>query len=231
MANRKNLKNPNGLFLGTPGAGKSFSAKREIVNVFLLTEDDIIIADPENEYGPLVEQFGEQGQVIDISPTSTNYINPMDINLDYSDDENPITLKSDFILSLCDLIIGGKEGLSPIERTIIDRRALGPGVPGLPAGSLPGENAGFGRPLRPAFEAGGAGGAEYRHGAGNLCQRFLKCIQPPFQYPDGQTPGTLLPAQIPGKSVKGDRAFDYAGCGLEPCHRQPFQTQDYLVLY
>ena len=120
MANRKTLKNPNGLFLGTPGSGKSFSAKREIVNVFLLTEDDIIIADPENEYGPLVQQFGSQGQVIDISPTSTNYINPMDINLDYSDDENPITLKSDFILSLCDLIIGGKEGLSPIERTIID---------------------------------------------------------------------------------------------------------------
>ena len=73
------------------------------------------------DYGPLVQQFGAQGQVIDISPTSTNYINPMDINLDYSDDENPITLKSDFILSLCDLIIGGKEGLSPIERTIIDR--------------------------------------------------------------------------------------------------------------
>ena len=121
MADRKKLKNPNGLFLGTPGSGKSFSAKREIVNVFLLTEDDIIIADPENEYGPLVQQFGAQGQVIDISPTSTNYINPMDINLDYSDDENPITLKSDFILSLCDLIIGGKEGLSPIERTIIDR--------------------------------------------------------------------------------------------------------------
>ena len=89
--------------------------------MFLLTEDDIIIADPENEYGPLVKQFGAQGQVIDISPNSTNYINPMDINLDYSDDENPITLKSDFILSLCDLIIGGKEGLSPIEKTIIDR--------------------------------------------------------------------------------------------------------------
>ena len=121
MANRKSLKNPNGLFLGTPGSGKSFSAKREIVNVFLLTEDDIIIADPENEYGPLVERFGAQGQVIDISPNSTNYINPMDINLDYSDDENPVTMKSDFLLSLCDLIIGGKEGLSPIEKTIIDR--------------------------------------------------------------------------------------------------------------
>ncbi len=121
MANRKTLKNPNGLFLGTPGSGKSFSAKREILNVFLLTEDDIIIADPENEYGPLVQRFGEKGQVIDIAPNSTNYINPMDINLDYSDDENPVTLKSDFILSLCDLIIGGKEGLTPIEKTIIDR--------------------------------------------------------------------------------------------------------------
>lgn len=88
--------------------------------MFLLTEDDIIIADPENEYGPLVQQFGAQGQVIDISPTSTNYINPMDINLDYSDDENPITLKSDFILSLCDLIIGGRRAF-PDERTILDR--------------------------------------------------------------------------------------------------------------
>lgn len=121
MANRKTLKNPNGLFLGTPGSGKSFSAKREILNVFLLTDDDIIIADPENEYGPLVNRFGEKGKVIDISLNSTNYINPMDINQEYSDGENPVTLKSDFLLSLCDLIIGGKEGLTPIEKTIIDR--------------------------------------------------------------------------------------------------------------
>ena len=121
MANRKTLKNPNGLFLGTPGSGKSFSAKREIVNVFLLTEDDIIIADPENEYGPLVQQFGSQGQVIDISPTSTNYINPMDINLNYSEDDNPVALKADFILSLCELIMGSKDGLQPIEKTVIDR--------------------------------------------------------------------------------------------------------------
>ena len=120
-ADRKQLKNPNGLFLGTPGSGKSFSAKREIVNVFLLTDDSIIIADPENEYGPLIRRFGDQGQVIDLSPNSSNYINPLDINLDYSDDENPVTLKSDFVLSLCDLIIGGKDGLSPIEKTIIDR--------------------------------------------------------------------------------------------------------------
>jgi len=119
MANRKELKNPNGLFLGTPGSGKSFSAKREIVNVFLLTEDDIIISDPEAEYFPLVSRLG--GQVIKLSPTSPHYINPMDINVDYSDEDDPLTLKSDFLLSLCELIIGGKSGLEPVEKTIIDR--------------------------------------------------------------------------------------------------------------
>ena len=119
MVDRKLLKNPNGLILGTPGSGKSFSAKREIANVFLVTDDDIIICDPEAEYGPLVEHL--HGQVIKISPTSTDYINPMDLNLNYSDDENPLSLKSDFILSLCELIVGGKDGLMPVEKTIIDR--------------------------------------------------------------------------------------------------------------
>ncbi len=119
MVDRKLLKNPNGLILGTPGSGKSFSAKREIANVFLVTDDDIIICDPEAEYGPLVEHL--HGQVIHISPTSTDYLNPMDLNLNYSDDESPLSLKSDFILSLCELIVGGKEGLQPVEKTIIDR--------------------------------------------------------------------------------------------------------------
>ena len=119
MVDRKLLKNPNGLILGTPGSGKSFSAKREIANCFLLTTDDVIICDPEAEYAPLVERL--HGQVIKISPTSTNYINPMDLNLDYSDDESPLSLKSDFILSLCELIVGGKEGLQPVQKTIIDR--------------------------------------------------------------------------------------------------------------
>jgi type IV secretory pathway VirB4 component len=119
MANRKSLKNPNGLFLGTPGSGKSFAAKREILNVFLLTEDDIIISDPEAEYFPLVNRLG--GQVIKLSPVSTQYINPMDINTNYSEDDDPLTLKSDFILSLCELIIGGKSGLEPVEKTLIDR--------------------------------------------------------------------------------------------------------------
>ena len=119
MVDRKLLKNPNGLILGTPGSGKSFSAKREISNVFLATSDDIMICDPEGEYFPLVERLG--GQVIKISPTSKHHINPMDINLNYSDEENPLSLKSDFILSLCELIVGGKDGLKPVEKTIIDR--------------------------------------------------------------------------------------------------------------
>lgn len=119
MVDRKALKNPNGLILGTPGSGKSFSAKREIANAFLITQDDITICDPEGEYYPLVERL--QGQVIKISPTSGHYINPMDINLNYSEDESPLSLKSDFILSLCELIVGGREGLQPIEKTVIDR--------------------------------------------------------------------------------------------------------------
>ncbi len=119
MVDRKWLKNPNGLILGTPGSGKSFAAKREITNVMLVTDDDVIICDPEGEYSPLVHTFN--GQVIRISPNSDSYINPMDINLNYSDDENPLSLKSDFILSLCELIVGGRDGLQPIEKTIIDR--------------------------------------------------------------------------------------------------------------
>lgn len=119
MVDRKLLKNPNGLILGTPGSGKSFAAKREISNVLLSTDDDVIVCDPESEYGALIQRF--HGQVIRISPTSEDYINPMDLNLNYSEDENPLSLKSDFILSLCELIVGGKDGLQPVEKTIIDR--------------------------------------------------------------------------------------------------------------
>lgn len=119
MADRKLLKNPNGLILGTPGAGKSFSAKREMTNAFLITSDDIIICDPEGEYSPLTQML--HGQVVHISPNSKQYVNPMDINLNYSEDESPISLKADFVLSLCELIVGNKNGLEPVEKTIIDR--------------------------------------------------------------------------------------------------------------
>lgn len=119
MVDRKKLKNPNGLILGTPGSGKSFAAKREITNAFFVTQDDIIIGDPEGEYYPLVHALG--GQVIHISPTSKDYINPMDINMDYSDDDNPLGVKSDFILSLCELIMGSRNGIEAEEKSVIDR--------------------------------------------------------------------------------------------------------------
>jgi len=128
LCDRKQLKNPNGLILGTPGSGKSFSAKREMANAFLITQDDIIICDPEAEYFPLVQQL--KGQTIKLSPTGRGadgkpqYLNPMDINLNYSEDDNPLALKSDFILSLCELVVGGKEGLQPVEKTIIDRAVI-----------------------------------------------------------------------------------------------------------
>ena len=125
LCDRKKLKNPNGLILGTPGSGKSFAAKREITNAFLITDDDIIICDPEAEYFSLVERLN--GQVIRLSPTGRGiggkpqYVNPMDMNLNYSEDDNPLALKSDFILSLCELVVGGKEGLQPVDKTVIDR--------------------------------------------------------------------------------------------------------------
>ncbi len=119
MADRKKLKNPNGLILGTPGSGKSFSAKREMLNVFFVTKDDIIVCDPEGEYAPVVKKL--KGQVIRISPTSKDYINPMDINLDYSDDDNPLGFKSDFVLSMCELIMGSRNGIEAEEKSVIDR--------------------------------------------------------------------------------------------------------------
>jgi hypothetical protein len=118
LFNRLNLKNPNGFILGSPGSGKSFSAKREMLNVFLATDDDIIIIDPEREYTNLVTALN--GQIINVSPASNNYINPLDMSKDYSDDESPLVMKSDFILSFCECLIG-KQGLNAKEKAIIDR--------------------------------------------------------------------------------------------------------------
>ena len=119
MADRKRLKNPNGLFLGTPGSGKSFAAKRELINVFLATQDRIVIVDPMGEYSPLVRRLG--GQVIEIAPDSPHHINPMDIEMGMNDEDSPLSMKADFLLSLCELVVGGKDGLQPIEKTVIDR--------------------------------------------------------------------------------------------------------------
>lgn len=118
LANRKELLNGNGFVLGVSGSGKSFTAKREIVNLALATGDDILIIDPESEYRPLIEGLG--GEVIDISATSANHINALDMEQGYGDGDNPIVLKSEFLLSLCEQLIGPGE-LSAKEKSIIDR--------------------------------------------------------------------------------------------------------------
>ena len=106
LLDRKQSRCPNGLVFGTPGSGKSMSCKREITFIMLMTQDNVIICDPEDEYSPLVKRLG--GQVIRLSPSSTDYVNPLDINLNYSEEENPLALKSDFVLSFCELIMGSK---------------------------------------------------------------------------------------------------------------------------
>lgn len=119
QVSRKALKNPNGLFLGTPGVGKSFAAKREIIDTFTRTTDDILVSDPEGEYTPFIKRLG--GQVIRLAVDSNDYINPLDISLDYGEGGNPIAFKSDFIINLMEMVAGGKDGLTPKEKTLIDK--------------------------------------------------------------------------------------------------------------
>ena len=119
MADRKKLKSANGLYLGSTGSGKSFSAKRELINVFLTTQDRIIVVDPMGEYASLVKRLG--GQVIEIAPDSPHHISPMELQMSIGDEESPLSMKADFLLSLCELIVGGKDGLQPVEKTVIDR--------------------------------------------------------------------------------------------------------------
>jgi hypothetical protein len=118
IANRKLLLNGNSFILGVSGSGKSFTAKREIVNQMLASDDDIILIDPEREYSSLVKAMG--GEIIHISATSPNHINAMDMNRDYGDGANPVILKSEFVLSLCEQLIGG-QNLGAKQKSLIDR--------------------------------------------------------------------------------------------------------------
>ncbi len=117
MINRKELPLPNGLIFGAPGSGKSFAVKREIINTFLSTEDDIIICDPYAECFPVINYLG--GQVVRLSSLE-EFINPMDIISDYDDVEDSLTLKSDLILAICEFFLDSESELMPIHRTIMD---------------------------------------------------------------------------------------------------------------
>lgn len=118
LLDRKELLNGNSFILGVSGSGKSFTAKQEISSIMLKEKDaDIIIIDPENEFAGLVSKFC--GEVIEISSTSKNHINAMDMNKYYGDNSNPIVLKSEFVLSLCEQLMG--KALEPQQRSIIDR--------------------------------------------------------------------------------------------------------------
>lgn len=120
LADRKTLKCPNGVVLGTPGSGKSFSCKREAADVYLHTTDDLLFLDPENEYTSLCQQLS--GQVIRLAPDSHDYINPLDVDLTTNTGENPLLMKADFIMSFCELILSAAQGgLKPIEKSVIDR--------------------------------------------------------------------------------------------------------------
>ena len=152
------------------------SCKREITFIMLMTQDNVIICDPEDEYSPLVKRLG--GQVIRLSPSSTDYVNPLDINLNYSEEENPLALKSDFVLSFCELIMGSKTGLEAIEKTVIDRAVqmiyqpyfADPRPENMPIlGDL--MNALLSQHI-PETRPGGSG-------AGPLCERFAELLQPP----------------------------------------------------
>src|SRR5574344_1893824 len=118
IADRKQLLNGNSFILGVSGGGKSFAAKGEIENIILSSNADVIIIDPEREYSKLVTAMG--GETIKISATSQNHINAMDMNKDYGDGANPVILKSEFIMSLCEQLIGGTN-LGAKQKSIIDR--------------------------------------------------------------------------------------------------------------
>lgn len=120
VGSRTSTMNGNAFILGTSGSGKSQFGKGEIMQTFLNTNDDIIIVDPEHEYAPLGETM--KATSVEISAGSTACINPLHMDRDArGEDGSPIKLKAEFILSLCEVLIGGANGLTAPQRSIIDR--------------------------------------------------------------------------------------------------------------
>ena len=217
VADRKLLKNPNGLILGIPGGGKSFSAKGEIVAVILLTDDDVVICDPEGEYGPVVRACG--GQVVKISATSPHHVNPMDINLDYSDDDNPLALKSDFVLSLVEVIMGGKTGLTAAEKSVVDR-CLPKVYAGYLADPRPENMPVLGDLYECLLEQSEPEAAGIATALEDLRQRLAFRLQPPHRR-GARQPRRVLRHQGPGQAAQEARHAGRPGPGLEPRHREP----------
>lgn len=122
LADRRSHMNSNGFVLGTSGGGKSFTVKQEIAGMFLNRDDEVIVIDPEREYLPLAQAFG--GQIIPISAGSGTCINPLDIVLDETGDGDPVKQKTSNVVSMIGSLIGGSEGLGPVEKSLVDRATL-----------------------------------------------------------------------------------------------------------
>src|SRR5699024_1684008 len=166
---------------------------------------------------------------IKISPTSTQFINPMDINSNYSEEDNPIALKSDFILSLCELVVGGKEGVAS-RRENRHRPLCASNLPGVLSGPAARENAAAGGPLQSPLGARRKRGSPCGDGAGNLRQGQPEPVQPPHQRGHRQ-PLCLLRHPGAGQTAQEDRDAGGTGCRLGPRNYEPLRRKNDQIFY